>query len=219
MRTADSVSPSLTGAMCSCRLLLYIAVYLVIYPVGLCLMLRIVWPARFRREEITPIAAGQPKSPIDASPSVEGGGMQHEPSLDLVPIWTAIFAIGVFFYVLLDGFDLGVGMLYNFAPDRRARDLIMNSIAPIWDGNETWLILGGVGLLAAFPVAFAIIIPAVYFPILLMLLALVFRGLPSSFVSRDSEHRRSGIMVSPQARRLRRSLRASCWAPSSRASM
>ncbi len=68
-------------------------------------------------------------------------------------------------------------MLYNFAPDRSARDLVMNSIAPIWDGNETWLILGSVGLLAAFPVAFAIIIPAVYFPILLMLLALIFRGL------------------------------------------
>ena len=94
------------------------------------------------------------------------------PALDLVPIWTAILAIGVFLYVALDGFDLGVGMLYNFAPDRSARDLVMNSIAPIWDGNETWLILGSVGLLAAFPVAFAIIIPAVYFPILLMLLAL-----------------------------------------------
>ena len=65
------------------------------------------------------------------------------PALDLVPIWTTILAIGVFFYVALDGFDLGVGMLYNFAPDRRSRDLLMNSIAPIWDGNETWLVLGG----------------------------------------------------------------------------
>jgi cytochrome bd ubiquinol oxidase subunit II len=111
------------------------------------------------------------------------------PSLSLVPIWTAILGIGVFFYVALDGFDLGVGMLYNFAPDRRARDLVMNSIAPIWDGNETWLILGSVGLLAAFPVAFAIIIPAVYFPILLMLLALIFRGLAFEFRYRDAEHR------------------------------
>jgi cytochrome d ubiquinol oxidase subunit II len=110
-------------------------------------------------------------------------------ALDLVPIWTAILAIGVFFYVALDGFDLGVGMLYNFAPDRSARDLVMNSIAPIWDGNETWLILGSVGLLAAFPVAFAIIIPAVYFPILLMLLALIFRGLAFEFRYRDAEHR------------------------------
>ena len=80
-------------------------------------------------------------------------------------------------------------MLYNFAPDRNARDLVMNSIAPIWDGNETWLILGSLGLLAAFPVAFAIIIPAVYFPILLMLLALIFRGLAFEFRYRDAEHR------------------------------
>ncbi|MGO9699246.1 MAG: cytochrome d ubiquinol oxidase subunit II [Xanthobacteraceae bacterium] len=111
------------------------------------------------------------------------------PTLNLVPIWTTILAVGVFLYVALDGFDLGVGMLYNFAPDRRARESVMNSIAPIWDGNETWLILGSVGLLAAFPVAFAIIIPAVYFPILLMLLALIFRGVAFEFRYRDAEHR------------------------------
>jgi cytochrome d ubiquinol oxidase subunit II len=111
------------------------------------------------------------------------------PILSLVPVWTAILALAVFFYVALDGFDLGVGMLYNFAPDRRARDLVMNSIAPIWDGNETWLVLGSLGLLAAFPLAFAIIIPAVYFPILLMLLALIFRGLAFEFRYRDAEHR------------------------------
>jgi cytochrome bd ubiquinol oxidase subunit II len=111
------------------------------------------------------------------------------PILSLVPIWTVILALAVFFYVALDGFDLGVGMLYNFAPDRRARDLLMNSIVPIWDGNETWLVLGSLGLLAAFPLAFAIIIPAVYFPILLMLLALIFRGLAFEFRYRDAEHR------------------------------
>ena len=111
------------------------------------------------------------------------------PTLSLVPVWTVILALAVFFYVALDGFDLGVGMLYNFAPDRRARDVLMNSIAPIWDGNETWLVLGSLGLLAAFPLAFAIIIPAVYFPILLMLLALIFRGLAFEFRYRDAEHR------------------------------
>jgi cytochrome bd ubiquinol oxidase subunit II len=111
------------------------------------------------------------------------------PALSLVPIWTVILATAVFFYVALDGFDLGVGMLYNFAPDRRARDLVMNSIVPIWDGNETWLILGSIGLFAAFPLAFAIIIPAVYFPILLMLLALIFRGVAFEFRYRDAEHR------------------------------
>ena len=109
--------------------------------------------------------------------------------IDFVPLWTAILGLGVFFYVLLDGFDLGVGILYGFAPDREARNLVMNAIAPIWDGNETWLVLGGVGLLAAFPLAFAIILPAVYFPILIMLLALVFRGVAFEFRYRDSEHR------------------------------
>ena len=88
--------------------------------------------------------------------------------LDLVPIWTAILALAVFFYVLLDGFDLGVGMLYGLASGARSRNTIMNSIAPVWDGNETWLLLGGIGLFAAFPTAFAVIIPAVYFPILVM---------------------------------------------------
>jgi len=115
--------------------------------------------------------------------------MTHAFILDLVPIWTLVLGIGVFFYVLLDGFDLGVGILYGFAPDTRSRNLVMNSIAPVWDGNETWLILGGVALMAAFPLAFAIILPAVYFPLILMLLALVFRGVAFEFRYRDSEHR------------------------------
>jgi len=109
--------------------------------------------------------------------------------LDFVPIWTLIVGLAVFFYVLLDGFDLGVGILYGFAPDTASRNTIMNSIAPIWDGNETWLVMGGIGLLAAFPLAFAIIIPAVYFPILVMLLALVFRGVAFEFRFRDSQHK------------------------------
>ncbi|GAB2177128.1 cytochrome d ubiquinol oxidase subunit II [Dongia sp. agr-C8] len=109
--------------------------------------------------------------------------------IDFVPLWTVILGLGVFLYVMLDGFDLGVGILYGFAPNTTARNLVMNSIAPIWDGNETWLVLGIVGLLAAFPLAFAIIVPAVYFPILVMLLALVFRGTAFEFRFRDSEHR------------------------------
>jgi cytochrome bd ubiquinol oxidase subunit II len=101
--------------------------------------------------------------------------------LDLVPLWTALLALAVFYYVVFDGFDLGVGMLYGLLPDEAARRTAMNSIAPIWDGNETWLVFGGLGLLTAFPLAFAIIIPAVYFPILIMLLALVFRGVAFEF--------------------------------------
>jgi cytochrome bd ubiquinol oxidase subunit II len=111
------------------------------------------------------------------------------PPFDFVLLWTVILGMGVFFYVLLDGFDLGVGILYGFAPDLASRNLVMNSIAPVWDGNETWLVLGGVGLLAAFPLAFAVIMPAVYFPILVMLLALVFRGVAFEFRYRDRPHR------------------------------
>src|SRR5271169_4579756 len=100
--------------------------------------------------------------------------------IDLVPIWTAILGLAVFYYVVFDGFDLGVGILSGFVSPEWRR-LMMNSIAPVWDGNETWLVLGSIGLLAAFPLAFAIIIPAVYFPILIMLLALVFRGVAFMF--------------------------------------
>jgi cytochrome d ubiquinol oxidase subunit II len=108
--------------------------------------------------------------------------------IDFVPLWTIILGAAVFLYVLLDGFDLGVGMLYGLATNRADRSLIMDSIAPVWDGNETWLVLGSVGLLAAFPLAFAIIIPALYFPILIMLLALVFRGVAFEFHFRDAAH-------------------------------
>jgi cytochrome bd ubiquinol oxidase subunit II len=111
------------------------------------------------------------------------------PPFDFVPVWIVILGLGVFFYVLLDGFDLGVGILYGFEPDTASRNLVMNTIAPIWDGNETWLILGGMGLLAAFPLAFAIIIPAVYFPILIMLLSLIFRGVAFEFRYRDATRR------------------------------
>ena len=108
--------------------------------------------------------------------------------LDLVPVWTVILALGVFMYVLLDGFDLGVGILAPLAHDDKERTLMMNTVAPIWDGNETWLILGGMGLLAAFPLAFAIIIPALYFPILLMLLGLIFRGVAFEFRLKETSH-------------------------------
>lgn len=96
-------------------------------------------------------------------------------------IWAAIIAFAVFMYVLMDGFDLGVGILFRAAPSDADRDRMMNSVAPVWDGNETWLVLGGGGLLAAFPLAYAIILPALYIPLLLMLIALVFRGVAFEF--------------------------------------
>jgi cytochrome d ubiquinol oxidase subunit II len=91
-------------------------------------------------------------------------------------IWAGIIAFAVLTYVILDGFDLGVGILCPFAEGEREKSTMMNSIAPIWDGNETWLVLGGGGLFAVFPLACAIIMPALYMPIILMLLALIFRG-------------------------------------------
>jgi cytochrome bd ubiquinol oxidase subunit II len=102
-------------------------------------------------------------------------------TVDLVPLWTLILAIGVFMYVLLDGFDLGVGILSPFVRDEHWRGLMMDSVAPVWDFNETWLVLGGVGLLAAFPLAFSIVLPGLYFPLLMMLLGLIFRGVAFEF--------------------------------------
>jgi cytochrome d ubiquinol oxidase subunit II len=101
--------------------------------------------------------------------------------IDLVPIWTLIIGVGVFMYVLLDGFDLGVGMLSPLALSEDERTLMMNTVAPVWDGNQTWLVLGGTALLAAFPLAFAILIPALYFPVMLMLLGLILRGVAFEF--------------------------------------
>jgi cytochrome d ubiquinol oxidase subunit II len=109
--------------------------------------------------------------------------------LDLVPLWAAILALAVFMYVLLDGFDLGVGMLFALRRDPHDRDLMMASVSPVWDFNETWLILGGGGLLAVFPLAFAVIMPALYFPILVMLLGLLFRGVAFEFREVEGAHR------------------------------
>ena len=85
-----------------------------------------------------------------------------ESLVDLPLLWFGILAIAIFLYILLDGFDLGVGILFPYAPSDRCRDRMMNSVAPFWDGNETWLVLGGGGLLAAFPLAFAILMPATH---------------------------------------------------------
>jgi cytochrome d ubiquinol oxidase subunit II len=101
--------------------------------------------------------------------------------LELSMIWAVLIAVAVFLYVALDGFDLGVGILFPFAKDARERDQMQAAIAPVWDGNETWLVLGGGGLFAAFPKAYAALMPALYLPIFLMLLALIFRGVAFEF--------------------------------------
>jgi cytochrome d ubiquinol oxidase subunit II len=101
--------------------------------------------------------------------------------LELSMIWAVLIAVAVFLYVALDGFDLGVGILFPFAKDARERDQMQAAIAPVWDGNETWLVLGGGGLFAAFPKAYAALMPALYLPIFLMLIALIFRGVAFEF--------------------------------------
>ena len=97
-------------------------------------------------------------------------------ALDLTLIWAFLIATAVFLYVCMDGFDLGVGILFPAVHGRAERDVMVNSVAPVWDGNETWLVLGGGGLFAVFPLAYATIFPALYMPLILMLIALVFRG-------------------------------------------
>ena len=109
--------------------------------------------------------------------------------MDLTLIWAAIIALAIAAYVVLDGFDLGLGILFPLFPRKADRDVIMNSVAPVWDGNETWLVLGGGGLFAAFPLAFAILMPALYLPIFAMLLALIFRGVAFEFRWRSNGDR------------------------------
>ena len=109
---------------------------------------------------------------------------------NLTVIWACIIAFSVAAYVVMDGFDLGIGILFPGFKVGGERDMAMNSIAPVWDGNETWLVLGGGGLMAAFPLAYAIILPALYAPLTAMLLGLVFRGVAFEFRWRDPDHRR-----------------------------
>jgi cytochrome d ubiquinol oxidase subunit II len=110
--------------------------------------------------------------------------------MDLTIIWAFIIAFAVAAYVVMDGFDLGIGILFPFFRVGAERDQAMNAIAPVWDGNETWLVLGGGGLLAAFPLAYAIVLPALYAPLTAMLLGLVFRGVAFEFRWRDPGHRK-----------------------------
>ncbi len=101
--------------------------------------------------------------------------------IDLAFIWAGLIAFAILAYVVLDGFDLGVGILFPLLRTERDRDLAMNSVAPVWDGNETWLVLGGGGLYAVFPLAYATILPALYAPLIAMLIGLIFRGVSFEF--------------------------------------
>ncbi|HQR52127.1 MAG TPA: cytochrome d ubiquinol oxidase subunit II [Burkholderiales bacterium] len=101
--------------------------------------------------------------------------------IDLPLLWAIIILFGVMMYVAMDGFDLGIGILFPFFDAKEDRDVMMNTVAPVWDGNETWLVLGGAGLLAAFPLAYSVVLSAFYLPLILMLIGLIFRGVAFEF--------------------------------------
>lgn len=104
-------------------------------------------------------------------------------------VWLLLIAFAIFMYVLLDGFVLGTGILFSLAPTHADRDTMMTSVAPIWDGNETWLVLGAGGLFAAFPLAYAVVLPSLYLPFIVMLLGLILRGVAFEFRFKDIRHR------------------------------
>jgi cytochrome bd ubiquinol oxidase subunit II len=110
-------------------------------------------------------------------------------AFDLPTLWAFIIAFAVFVYVVMDGFDLGLGILFPLFPAKEDRDLITNTVAPVWDGNETWLVLGGGGLMAAFPLAYAVLMPALYTPMIAMLIGLIFRGVAFEFRWRTTRAR------------------------------
>jgi cytochrome bd ubiquinol oxidase subunit II len=110
--------------------------------------------------------------------------------IELSVIWAVIILFGVMMYIVMDGFDLGIGILYPFFPVKDERDVLMNTVAPVWDGNETWLVLGGAGLLAAFPLAYSVILSALYLPLIFMLVGLIFRGVAFEFRFKALEHER-----------------------------
>ena len=111
-------------------------------------------------------------------------------SVDLVFVWACLLAFAVLAYVILDGFDLGLGILFPFTRSDQERDLMMSTVAPVWDGNETWLVLGGIGLFAIFPLAYSILLPAFYAPLIAMLLGLIFRGVAFEFRFRTRRWKR-----------------------------
>lgn len=110
--------------------------------------------------------------------------------IDLPLMWAIIIAFGVMMYVIMDGFDLGIGILFPFVRERAQRDTMVGTVAPVWDGNETWLVLGGAGMFAAFPIAYATILSALYLPLMFMLAGLIWRGVSFEFRFKAEERQK-----------------------------
>jgi len=142
--------------------------------------------------------SGRPTRPLSAVPDrIDScdrvAGQQEEIAamgIDLPVIWAVIIGFGLMMYVVMDGFDLGIGILFPFIRDRSARDTVVNTVAPVWDGNETWLVLGGATLMGVFPLAYSVLLSALYIPILFMLSGLIWRGVAFEFrFKADEAHR------------------------------
>lgn len=110
--------------------------------------------------------------------------------IDLPLIWAIIIVFGIMMYVVMDGFDLGIGILFPFMKESHDRDVMMNTVAPVWDGNETWLVLGGAALFGAFPLAYSVVLSALYLPLMFMLMGLIFRGVAFEFRFKATELKR-----------------------------
>ena len=175
LRTAESASPLAAPAVGS-SLLAFVIVYFAVYAAGVTYLLRLM------AQPPQPGEAGPPREmPTRTDHARDQRGDPMSLAIDLATIWAFIIAVAVFVYVLMDGFDLGLGILFPLFPAKADRDVIMNSVAPVWDGNETWLVLGGGGVMAAFPLAYSVLLPALYAPMIAMLIALVFRGVAFEF--------------------------------------
>ena len=179
LRTAESAS-SIDAAAVGASLAAFAIVYFAVFGAGAFYMLRLMSkPPELSGPEFDAGPSDACKRPHARTGHGQGAArMMH---LDLALIWAGLLAFAVLAYVVLDGFDLGVGILFPFMPEEKQRDEMMNSVAPVWDGNETWLVLGGGGLFAVFPLAYAIIMPALYAPVIALLLGLVFRGVAFEF--------------------------------------
>ena len=180
--------------------------------------------ARTRRDAAGPRRGrGGPFAPTNGSggQSMTGTAAHMTEILPvLLPlVWAAILALAVFLYVLLGGYDLGLGVLFPLAPSHKDRDAMMSSVAPFWDGNETWLVLGGGGLLAAFPLAYSVMLPALYIPIILMLIGLILRGVAFEFRFKSERYRWTvGPRLHPRLDARRADAGRRSWAPSCMAS-
>ena len=193
LRTADAVSPVPGGSVLA-SLILFVLVYGIVFGAGALLHCQ-ARAARSRRDAAgARRGRGGPFAPANGSGGKSMTGTAATQMTEFLPVilplvWAAILALAVFLYVLLGGYDLGLGVLFPLAPSHKDRDAMMSSVAPFWDGNETWLVLGGGGLLAAFPLAYAVMLPALYIPIILMLIGLILRGVAFEFRFKSERYR------------------------------